>query len=469
MGTNVPQLQFGPLGIIVPTESAILAGVLADFNQAFGGDLNLSLNTPQGQLASSLAAIIADGYAQTLQLFNGFDPAYNSGRSQDAIARIYFLERNPAQSTSVTVTCLGAEGTVIVAGSLVSDSSGNLYANPDPGTIPSGGSINIQFVNTVTGPIPCPAGAILSAPYRQLTGWDSASNSGDGVLGNDIESTQAFEARREASVALNAVAVVSAVRGNVLQVPGVLDCYVTENPTGSAVTIGGVSVAAHSLYVCTSGGASQAIAQAIWEKKNPGCAYTGNTTETVLDDNSGYSMPFPSYSVTFQIATPLTIIFAVSLATNALVPSNAAQLIQAAIINAFSGGDGGPRASIGSTIFASRFYAAVAALGSWVEIRSILIGSSNTTAAQFTGVISGTALTTSATTGTIAIGQTIEGTGVLDNTVIVSGSGTSWVVNNTQIVASTAMVGFTASLNSIATNINQAPAVAAPDITVTVS
>jgi hypothetical protein len=52
----------------------------------------------------------------------------------------------------------------------------------------------------------------------------------------------------------------------------------------------------------------------------------------------------------------------------------------------------------------------------------------------FTGTISGTALTTSGVTGTLAIGQLIIGTGITSGTTITGGSGSSWTVNNSQTV-----------------------------------
>ena len=59
--TNVPKIQITDSGLKLPTHQEILSGVLADINAAFGGGLNTeSLETPQGQLASSLAAVIAD-------------------------------------------------------------------------------------------------------------------------------------------------------------------------------------------------------------------------------------------------------------------------------------------------------------------------------------------------------------------------------------------------------------------------
>ena len=60
MSSHVPPVRFTPQGLQIPTETEVLNGVLADFNDAFGGGLNLNLETPQGQLASSLAAVIAD-------------------------------------------------------------------------------------------------------------------------------------------------------------------------------------------------------------------------------------------------------------------------------------------------------------------------------------------------------------------------------------------------------------------------
>lgn len=57
---------------------------------------------------------------------------------------------------------------------------------------------------------------------------------------------------------------------------------------------------------------------------------------------------------------------------------------------------------------------------------------------SFTGTISGTTLTVvSGLTGTVAIGQAVNGTGVTAGTYIISGSGSTWQVNQSQTVAST--------------------------------
>lgn len=470
-GTAVPLPTFGPRGFVAPDDSAILAGVQADQQSAFGGGVNPALTTAQGQLAVSETAIISDNDALFLALMNGVDPAYATGRLQDAIARIYFLERIPAAPTVVQALCTGLPGTFIAAGALAKAVDGNLYVCNAGAVIPSTGSITLEFSCIVAGPIACPANT-LNIVYRQLAGWDTINNVSDGTIGNAVESRAAFEARRAASVAINAVGVLGAIRGEVLAVPGVLDAFVTENDTGSTATIRGVSgVVAHSLYVSVLGGNSTAVATAIWQKKNPGCNYNGNTTVTVYDTQSGYTAPYPSYAVSFEIPAALGIYYQVDLVDNGLVPADAAAQIQAVMVAAFNGLDGGSRAQIGATLFASRFYAGIIGLGSWVELLSVTMGSLNASAASITASIAATTMTVTAVgSGALAPNQLVTGANVADGSFIVSqltgstGSTGTYKLATTQTVGSEAMVAVAPSLTSIAVNMNQTPALDAPNI-----
>ncbi|WP_267550396.1 baseplate J/gp47 family protein [Rhizobium rhizogenes] len=474
--TNVPGPTFGPSGFLIPSAQTVLDGVTEDINTAFGGNLNPALNTPQGQIASSETAVI-DSVNQTfLFLTQQFDPAYASGRYQDALARIYFIERNPSQPTVVQALCTGLEGVVIPEGASAIASDGNQYICTEAGTIPSSGSITLTFACLVPGPIPCPADT-LNQIYQSIPGWDSINNVSDGVLGNDVESRAAFEARRRTSVALNSIGSLPSVLGAVLNVSNVIDAYVTENVSNSPQTIGGVTLSANSLYVAVVGGEADQVAQAIWSRKAPGCAYNGNTTVTVLDTSAGYVPPYPAYAVSFEIPDPLPILFAVNISNTSLVPADAATQIQNAIISAFAGADGGPRAKIGTTLFASRFYASIAALGSWAQIISIEIGSTNNASASFTGAVSGTTLTVSAVaSGTLAVGQTISDTTgnlVIGTTITALGTGTggtgTYTVSNSQTVVIEAMKSAVANLFDIDVRIDQVPTVSANNIVVTLS
>jgi hypothetical protein len=474
--TAVPQPIFGPQGFQGPPESAILAGVQSDINAAFGGGLNPALSTPQGQLATSQTAVTADSYNIFLWFCNQVDPAYNSGRMQDAIGRIYFITRLPAQPTVVQATCIGLEGVIIPVGALAKADDSNLYICQEQGTIPSTGSVVLPFSCAVTGPVVCP-GSIsiggsgsLNTIYQAIPGWDSIANVQDGVLGTNVETRAAFEERRRASTSIGSQGPLPAILAAVLQVPGVLDAYATENDTKLPAVIGGVVIGQNSLYIAVLGGNAQAVAQAIWSRKAPGCAYTGNTTQIVTDPSPQYIPPIPTYAVTFE--TPAIVDFAVLvvMVNNAGIPSNALTLVQNAIISGFAGTDGGSRAKIGSTVLASRYYGGVATLGAWAQIIDIQLGVSGT-AAQFTGSIAGTTLTASAVSGAITdglllqdtMGNLAQGTTIVTQITGPTGGAGTYQVSILQVVASEAMSG-TQLVNRITMNIDQAPAVSAGNI-----
>ena len=382
----VPSLQFTPTGIVLPQESAILAGVQTDIGTAFGGGLNPALATPQGQLASSETAIIADKNAEIAYITNQVDPQYASGRFQDAIGRIYFMQRQPANPTMVTATLSGLAGTVVPSGTQAQDTSGNSYTLMAQVTIGAGGSALGLFENIANGPIPCPDNT-LTVVYQAVPGWDTVNNptlagpAPSAVLGNDVETRAEFEYRRQNSVAVNGCGTPQAIYANVFAVAGVKDCYVIDNPLDTTVNSGATNypLAPHSLYVVVVGGVDSDVAAAIWGKKDVGCNYNGNTGVTVTDP-SGYNYPAPSYSVKFERPASLPILFAVNIFNSPGLPSNIISLVKAAIVARFNGTDGTTLERIGSLVLATRYYSAVAGVASNVLIQSLLIGTSTPTA-----------------------------------------------------------------------------------------
>ena len=469
--TNVPQPYFGTAGWQSPTEAQIFAGVCADFQAAFGSNINLNAGEPANQLATSLTALIGNVYDTFLYYTSQMDPSYSMGRMQDGIARIYFLERNPATSTTLSLNCVGLAGVSIPYGQLITDTSNNLYYCTGAVTIPSGGSITASFACQTTGPIPVPSSTAVSI-YQSVPGWDYVTCLG-GTEGTSVESAQAFEARRRLSVAQNSVGSLPSVLGAVLAVPGVLDAYVTENTSSISLTVGGVSLLPNSVYVAVVGGDATAVATAIWRKKAPGCAFNGNTVVTVLDTSAGYVAPYPSYAVTFQVPNDLQVFINVVM-SNSSPPTNATALVQNAIVGAFSGQDGGSAVSIGGTVFASRYYSTVAALGSWANIVSIELGTLNAPAAVFQGSIAGTSLSVSyVTSGTLAVGQIITDiAGNITSGTTITGLGTgtggtgTYTVSTPQTVSGETVYSVIPNAFSAAVNINQIPSITAANITV---
>ena len=538
--TNTPAISWGTQGPVAPSGPAVLAGVQADYDQAYNVTFNWNGTNGISQQASSQAAVVNNTNQIIIYYVNQVDPAYSSGRMQDAICRINFVTRLPAEPTTLQIACTGSSA-AIPAGpasyGTIQDPAGNIYQCTEAGTLPSGGgTITLSFACVTPGPIAVPASVKI---YQAIPGWDSAAVV-SGVQGQNTETSQQLELRRQQSVAANAVNSNSAILGNVLGVAGVLDAYVIDNPTNSPVTYNSgtpaaYTLAANSLLVTVTGGASAAVANAIWSKKPPGIPMSGNTSATVYDQNPAYSPPYPSYTISWEIPPALQIFFAVTIANSSLVPSNATALVQQAIINAFNGANSGaiftasiagttmnvtavasgtiavgqtisgpgvvpgttvaalgtgagnagtyvvstaqtvasttitsnpltnvqspPRARIGSIIYANQYGAVIAALGSWAAVKTLYVGSANTSGAVIVGYIAATTLTVTAiTSGSLAAADWILGSdsvgGILSGTTILSqATGSSGGTGTYTISASQTVAGATFTGTGSGTNL----------------
>lgn len=427
-GTLVPTFTFGPTGFVAPSGPAVLAGVQGDLNSAFGRNLNYSLTTPQGQIATSEAASLSNTYGSFQYLTQQMDPNNSSGRFQDGIAAIYFLQRDPSEPTALQVSCLGKAGVPIPAGALIQDTSGNTYAATEGGTIPDGGTVVLQFNCTLPGPTPVPDANAVSI-YQAVNGWDAVAVV-SGVEGRDQEGRAALELRRRDSVAGNSFGPVGAILGAIAKVPNVLDFNGYNNNTAAPVTVAGVTIEAYAIYISVAGGTTADIGQAIIGKKGAGAPMNGNTTVSVTDTNPLYAVP-PVYTVKFTVPAALQLLWKVTLVAGPLIPSDATTQVQDQLIAATAGqldlNPPPPRTRIGTTVYAAQYVAAINALGSWAQVASILIGSKNSAAATFWAQISGTAMTVIATglTGALAPQQFVydDGSELANGTMIVTGAG----------------------------------------------
>ncbi|MDC9591019.1 baseplate J/gp47 family protein [Xenorhabdus sp. XENO-10] len=359
LSTSVPSVTFTKTGLLVPDEIDILNGRLSDLSTAMGGQMSTSLTSPQGQIAVSDSAIIADKNDQLLAIVNQINPDYASGRFQDAIGRIYFLDRIPASGTTVTARCTGMVGTVIPAGSIARDKTGYLYHSLNSATIPATGSVDIVFQNTTAGPIPCQIGD-LDTIYSSVSGWSGILNEAAGVPGANEESRANFEYRRRQSVARNSRNTLGAIRAAVLEVAGLVDAYVISNNSGFTKNTGTSSypLLPHSIYVGVYGGKADDIANAIWNSGPPGIDMCGNTELTIVDKD-GYGQPYPEYVIQWETVKPIGVSVRINLRKNEFLSSNINELVVNAVQDAFNGIDGGTRARIGTTLYAGRYYSGV--------------------------------------------------------------------------------------------------------------
>ena len=155
---------------------------------------------------------------------------------------------------------------------------------------------------------------------------------------------------------------------------------------------------------------------------------------------------------------------------------DATQQVRAALIGAFAGEDGGPRARIGAELLASRYYDPVQALGPWARIVSLRIGASTAPAATFVGAIDGTALQVAgAGDGALEVGQTIlddnglvlPGSRVASFATGAGGTGTYTLTTLNRKIAGRRLYAARPDQFRVPVGIDQVPSLSAADIVVT--
>ena len=349
-------------GLTVASAADVLAQVEADWQNAFSGGglppLDVDPATPAGQLIATLAALVQAKDSEILFLAQQFNPETAEGRWQDALGKIYFISRKTAEPTVVTCTCTGLYNTIIPAGSIVQNTDGYQLRSLDSATIPSSGTVNIEFAVTETGPVEIPAGSVTKI-ITVIPGWDTVTNAAAGVLGRDEETRTEFETRRYNSVAQNAQGSVLAIQGAIAQVDGVLDCVVMENSTNEQITVHGVNVDPHSICASVYGGDGSDIAEAIYRRKDAGCGTTGNTVVSYSDPD------FNNATYTYNILrpTPTAVKMTVTIKQTDATPASIAEDIKTALVGDFYGQGSNARVTTAAALYASRFYPVVIAAG----------------------------------------------------------------------------------------------------------
>ena len=377
----MPPTLFSETGVTFQQPDVLLNGACLDIQAAFDNQLNLdatvasTLVTPQGQIASTQTAVRLEKDANIAFIAQMFNPATSSGIWQDGYGAFFYnMVRLPALPTIVSVLCTGLAGVIIPAGAVVSDISGNLYASTQDGTIGIGGTITIDFACTVTGAVSCPALAVTGI-YNNggAIGWDDVTNAADGILGQDVETQQAFEARRQLSIGIYGHSTVSAIVGNIYRtVDGIEMVFGMDNDTDAPITVLGVTMPAHSVYIAAVGGTDLAVATALFNKKSGGCAYSGNTSVTVQDTDN-YNTPYPAKTVKFTRPAALPVYFVVNAVNDLTLPSTRDALVKDAILAQFAGLNGNAKAQTGTLIHAGQYFAPIQAAIPAIIINSLFV------------------------------------------------------------------------------------------------
>lgn len=282
-------------GAILADTSDIQITVEGEYQTAFGADLPVTPDTPQGMLITgevvSRSAVINNNAA----VANQINPNIAGGVFLDAICAFLGLYRQAATFTLVQAVALtGIPNTLIPAGSRAVDGSQNVYASVGAIVLSSTGTGTVDFQCVVSGPIPCPA-TTLNLPFDTILGWETVSNPSDGILGELEQSDASLRQLRRVALALYGKSSAEAQISTLNAIPGVLSCSFRENVANTTQVIDGITLVAHSVWACVDGGTDLQIASALLENKTDGAGWNGAHSVSVVEPASGQS-----YTVLFD-------------------------------------------------------------------------------------------------------------------------------------------------------------------------
>lgn len=307
----------------------IIADTTAGFTSVFGDNLNVSPESPDGQIIGTVSGSQSDLWELGEAAYNAWVPSTSTGNALSNLVEINGITRQAASASTVTLRLTGINGTNVPAGSLASTDDGSVTFSTDAlAVIPVAGFIDVAATATVTGPSPAVAGTvtIIDTP---VTGWASVTNPADAVLGTDEETDTELRRRRELSVTKQAKGILETILAEVLAVPNVEEGFIFENST--TVTDPVTGTPANSFQVVVLGGTDAAIAQAIFDEKPIGIQAFGTTTIAVIDSQG------ISHDISFTRPTTIPIYVTVDTDTFTNFPADGADQIKQNIVDYANG------------------------------------------------------------------------------------------------------------------------------------
>ena len=284
--------QLDSAGLQIKTADEILDTLIAGLQLIYGADINVSQNSPDGQLVNIFAQVVLDQLELLVQIYNSFAVENAFGVILDQRVALNGISRRPGtytlQDVLVTVdraiTLPGLDADINNpdgVGFTVQDDAGTQFILAATHVFVVAGSATLSFRAKAIGQVETTPNTITNQVTTTL-GVTSVNNPGDATsVGENEETDLALKIRRDRSFFLAATGPGDAVEAAILAVPLVTDAYVAENDTSGTVS----GVPARSIWCIAEGGDDADVGQAIYSKKAPGCGMRGAVSAVITRPN----------------------------------------------------------------------------------------------------------------------------------------------------------------------------------------
>lgn len=256
-----------------------IEGKLESINPGF----DFSPESPDGQLIGIMTYEIFQAWAELNSVYNSYNPQIATGAALKNLGLITGLIYGAATKSSATCETQGTNGTIIPAGSLLTDADGNEFYTSFETAIPS----NLQVVAVIAGVIPVGIATVVNIK-TPVSGWTGVTQTQAGIEGVAAQTEQQYRNTRQRTVMRNYTSVPSVLQARLVGL-GVEQANVVNNTSSTVTLPDGTPPNTIHVTVGELGAVSREdVARTIIKANAMGCPTFGNTSETI-EDNQGVS------------------------------------------------------------------------------------------------------------------------------------------------------------------------------------
>lgn len=316
-------------GFTIKTLEELQADIEAEQRATIDPAISQAPTQPLGQLNGIWSRKFAELWEVAQTCYNAFNPAAAEGVQADNVAALTGTVREPAIKSRAVVTLNLNAAVTVPAGSVVAvDGQPQFqFELVTEVTSTSSGDYDGIFDCTQTGPVPANAGTLTDI-VTPVSGWNSATNAEDAILGAVVESDSSLLLRRQDELAAPGDSTLPGIKADVLLVTGVLDVLVFENTT-LVVDANNLPGKSFEVVVWDSDPAAAddtEVATTIWDSKPAGIETYGSTTTAITDSDDIVR------NVKWSRATTLDVWLEYDLVTNAHYPVDGDAQLKALVV-----------------------------------------------------------------------------------------------------------------------------------------
>jgi hypothetical protein len=308
--------------------------------QAIDALWNLDPSTPDGLKIAHDAEIFSVLDEVLQQAYNSKDPNKAKDSDLDVIGALTGAKRSLGTPSTVDMSLSGTPGTVVLGGTLFeSATTGSQWATTQTVTLDGSGVATVDASCTVNGATQADAGTITRI-VTVVAGLQTVNNAAPATPGTDRQTNSSFRVTRATAVGRPGNNQIDSMLGELFAVDGVRRAKVYENDTGSDAfdpVDNPHALPKNSISPIIDGGSNDAVALAVYLKKNPGCRLNqAGTAEAVTVVSPVY--PQNTKLVRFSRPNYVDMILDITIADDGNLPPNADQLIKEAVLE-YANGD----------------------------------------------------------------------------------------------------------------------------------